>query len=330
MIKRRLLAHAVLIASLYIPLNVNADQSALTCDVCSKLDTLNTTETSTNNFLQKLLAIVTDALFGNFYSIDNTMSAFTAVPAVENNGYSDQQALLTAIETSYQGSSDQDATFTNNYSTLFNDYFLGGKTPFNPSDASISALYLNPTDPASYYSDDQSLSARRYIMLVSGAAESKLRKPDSWLTENGADTKDEKTKIRQQVTDYYTFSAMQSAVADNFAYIYGLNTGQAIDGSLDQYSSGMISASGLLTYIQSQKAENVDWYSQLKTLGVADLLREQAILLGGSFLMLSRIEEDLRRLLVTNSVQTSLNIMTTQTQATALSSVPTSVDVGIR
>ncbi|MCD8499830.1 MAG: hypothetical protein LRY43_01665 [Gammaproteobacteria bacterium] len=133
-----------------------------------------------------------------------------------------------------------------------------------------------------------------------------------------------KKKIRTEVSSYYTYSAIQSAIADNFAYIYGLNTGQTIDGTLKDYSSTFMSESGIINYILSQKAVNPDWYDQINNMGVIGLMREQTILLGGSFLMLTRIEESLKRILVTNSAQTTLSLIGSKALSDTLSELPVS------
>ncbi len=330
MTKRRLLAQTALASLLYFSLNTGA-QAQSSCDTCAQLSTLNSyaQDTSTNtatssSLLQQLLQTVTLALFGTFYDIGNSMAAFTAIPAVQNNGYADQQALLHTVETTYKGSKESDSTIINNYKTIFDNYLLpeGNGASFNEDNASIAALYLNPSE-ASFYSEDQRLAAQRYIILASGAAMSKVRKPSSdWLTVSDDNTDKDKEKIRNNVSAYYTYSAIESAIADNFSYIYGLNTGQVIDGTLENYNGSTISESGLLKYIQSQKAENEEWYDQLKNMGVTGLMREQTILLGGSFLMLSRIEEDLRRILITNSAQTSLTLIGTQTLTQIISQIP--------
>lgn len=328
MIKRRFLAHTLLIGLLYLPLNSNAQQ-ATTCDTCSQLNTISDNTTQSNNLLQKLLETVTRALFGSLYNLGNTMTAFTAIPAVQNNRYTDEQTLLHTIETTYQGSSDEGKTLDNNYNAIFNNYLLPGGESFDANNASIAALYLNPSD-TNFYSEDQRLTAQRYIALASGAAMSTVRKPsNTWLTVSKDSSDKDKKNIRQKVSSYYTFSAIQSAIADNFAYIYGLNTGQPIEGTLDNYSKAMISESGLITYILSQKAENQDWYTQLKDMGIIGLLREQTILLGGSFLMLTRIEEDLRRILVTNSAQATLALLGTQTLTDAISQIPKPPQVNV-
>lgn len=313
MIKRYFLMSSLLAALIYFP-SYSFSQTIPTvpCDTCSQISELNSTADSIENTLEKLLTLMTTVLFGEVYDLGNTMTAFTAVPAVQNNAYSDEQALLHAIEKTYQGNTEENKTLENNYTTIFNDYLLSQNKVFDSSNASISSLYLNPSSN-NPYSEDQRLAAQRYIMLVSGAAMSTARMPSSeWLTINSDNSEKDKDKIRQNVSTYYTYSAMQSAIADNLAYIYGLNTGQTIDGSLDNYSNSMISESGLINYIASQKAENETWYNNLKNMGILSLLREQTILLGGGFLMLTRIEEDLRRLLVTNSIQTSLILVAAQ------------------
>lgn len=332
MIKRHLLARAVVAGLLYLPLSTSV-QAQATCDTCAQMTTLNSyaQDTSTNtatssSLLQQLLQTVTLALFGTFYDIGNSMVAFTTIPAVQNNGYADQQSLLRTVETTYKGSKENGGTLINNYNTIFDNYLLpeGKGASFNENYASIASLYLNPSE-AGFYTEDQRLAAQRYIILASGAAMSKVRKPSNdWLRVSN-DTKDkDKAKIRDSVSAYYTYSAIESAIADNFSYIYGLNTGQTIDGTLENYNGSTISESGLLNYIQSQKAENEDWYEQLKNMGVTGLMREQTILLGGSFLMLSRIEEDLRRILITNSAQTSLTLIGTQTLTQVISQIPKS------
>ena len=98
MIKRHLLAQAVVASLLYLPLSTSV-QAQATCDICAQMTTLNSyaQDTSTNtatssSLLQQLLKTVTIALFGTFYDIGNSMVAFTAIHAVQNNGYADQQS----------------------------------------------------------------------------------------------------------------------------------------------------------------------------------------------------------------------------------------------
>jgi hypothetical protein len=124
MMKQRLLTNILSLSMLYFPLNGLAQSSS--CDTCSQLTTLNTSaqQVSSNtadisNLLQQLLEVTTRALFGSLYDFGNTMSAYTAIPAVQNNGYTDQQDLLHSVEITYQGSPDENATLTNNYSTIF-------------------------------------------------------------------------------------------------------------------------------------------------------------------------------------------------------------------
>lgn len=333
MIKRSFLTPALLASLLYFSLNAEVRAQSSSCDTCTQLSTLNSyaQDTSTNTAASSgFLERITQALFGIFYHLGedfgNTAVAFTAVPAIQKNSYADQLSLLHAIETTYKGndSNDSNTTLIKNYNTIFNNYLLDKGKTFDENNASIAALYLDPS-AATFYSDDQKLTAQRYIALASGAAMSQVRKPSSdWLKVGSTNPDADKTKIRNSVSAYYTYSAIESAIADNFSYIYGLNTGQPItDGDgLKNYNGNMISETGIFTYIQSQKVENPTWYNTIGSMGVIDLLQEQTILLGGSFLMLSRIEEDLRRILITNSAQTSLTLIGTQLLTQTVSQIP--------
>lgn len=320
-----------------------AVQAQASCDTCSQLTQLNayaedtnTYTVATNTTLNTLLERVTLALFGALPALGNgsVAAAFSVVPTVQSNGYAEQQALLHTLETAYQGNADKDSTLINNYSIIFGDYLLqnaNSATSFNTANASIAALYLDPSKPG-FYSEAQQAQAETYIKLVSGTALSQLRKPSSdWLTVHSGKEDPDRAFIRNQVSNYYTYSALQSAITDNFTYIYGLNKGKKITGSLDDYTESSISESGLFTYIQTQKPENPDWYKQIGGMGVVGLMREQTILMGGCFLMLSRIEEDIRRLLVTNSAQASLLLIAAQSisqsmsQSTAQKPLPTNL-----
>lgn len=318
MTKKQFLVHATLASILSLPLSANAQS----CDTCAQLTTLNTyaqdidtNSTTSNNTLSSILTLLTNALFGTLPSLANTQVALTNVHSAQNNSYLAQQELLHTVETVYNGSSSDDATLTNNYKTIFENYLLqenDSASSFDPNNASISSLYVNPSI-AGAYSDEQKLAAQRYIMLASGAAMSVAKKPGTWLSINKDNPDPDRKKIRNTVSAYYTYSAIESAIADNLSYVYGLNTPQPlIDGPLENYEGDIISESGLFTYIQSQKIENPDWYQEIGTMGVGGLLKEQTVLLGSCFLMLSRIEEDLRRLLITNSVQTTLSLSTIQ------------------
>ncbi|MCD8524201.1 MAG: hypothetical protein LRY67_00030 [Gammaproteobacteria bacterium] len=331
MIKPYFLVRTLVVSLLLTPIAASADSASSACDTCSQLQIISaysqdtsTNTAATNSWLQQLIGVVTNALFGTLYDLGNTMTAFTAIPALQNNGYNDQLSLLHTVETTYQGNSDKNATLENNYKTIFNNYLLPNGGTFDVNNASIATLYLNPSS-AGYYTDDQRLAAQRYIVLASGAAMSTMRKPSQdWLKiDDKSANKDEK-KIRTEVSSYYTYSAIQSAIADNFAYIYGLNTGQTIDGTLKDYSSTFMSESGIINYILSQKAVNPDWYDQINNMGVIGLMREQTILLGGSFLMLTRIEESLKRILVTNSAQTTLSLIGSKALSDTLSELPVS------
>lgn len=309
-------------------------QSSSSCDTCANLATLNTyaQDTSTNTaeasgLLQTLLTRITLALFGALPALGNgsVAAAFSIAPTVENNAYTEQQTLLHSIETAYQGNSNDDGAFANNYSTIFGDYLLqteNSVASFDEKNASIAALYLDPSK-ATFYDDTQQIQAENYVKLASGVAVSHMRKPSSdWLTISSDHENRDKTNIRKKVSSYYTYSALQSAIADNFTYIYGLNKGKKITGTLEDYPESSISESGLFTYIATQKPENPDWYKQLAGMGIVGLLREQAILTGASFLMLSRIEEDLHRILITNSTQATIALIGTQALSDKLSSVP--------
>lgn len=326
---------ALSLSLLYSALDNTAQAQQSSCDTCSQLSTLNAyaADTSTNtaassSLLEQLLKTVTNALFGILPALGNgsMMAAFTTIPAVEKSAYDDEKAIQANTEAYFQGSTD-DATLTNNYSAIFHNYLLqedNSSPNFDANNASIASLYLHPDQP-SFHNEDQNKIAANYIYLVSGAAASAMRKPSSdWLTISGDHTNRDKKNVRQTVSLYYTYSAMQSAIADNFAYIYGLNTGKAFNGKLENYSDAMISESGLFSYIQSQKVENKDWYKQLAGMGVVSILKEQTILMGGCFLMLSRIEEDMRRLLITNSTQTSLLILGSQALSAKFAQQPQS------
>lgn len=292
-------------------------QAQSSCDTCAQLTTLNTYSEDSNTTLNKLLERVTYALFGTLPALGNgnTMAAFSIIPSLNSNAYQQQQTMLTTVETNYQGRDDDDKTLNNNYHRIFNDFLLkqeGSISSFDEKKASISSLYIDPSKPT-FYNDTQQAQAEAYIQLASGVAVSQMRKPSAtWLT-IGSNENSDKTNIRKKVGSYYTYSALQSAIADNFAYIYGLNKGKKITGNLKDYSESSISESGLFTYIQKEKPENPAWYSELTGMGVVSLLREQTILLGASFLMLARIEADLRRILVTNSAQATIALIGTQT-----------------
>lgn len=330
MITKRFLAKTTLVSLLCLPFTLNAQSS--TCDSCAQLNTLNayakdidTNTGSSSNQLAQLIETLTQALFSTLPSFGNTMVTFRNIPDVESHAYADQQALLHSIETVYRGSSSNDATLTDNYKSIFENYLLqqnDSAPSFDSTNASIASLYVDPSVPGAY-TEEQRLAAQRYIMLVSGAAMSTAQAPSSsWLKISNDNMDADKKKIRSAVSAYYTFSAIQSAIADNFAYVYGLNTGQKIDSTLEDYNGETISASGLFTYIQTQKIENPDWYMELGSVGVGGLLKEQTILLGSCFLMLSRIEEDLRRILITSSVQTSMTLTTAQSTSQALTKMP--------
>lgn len=318
MTTKQLLAHAALASLLYLPLSANAQS----CDTCAQLSTLNaysqdidTNAATSSNTLSSLLTLLTNSIFSVLPSLGNTQVALTNIHNVQSDGYLAKQGLLSAVETSFNGSSNTDATMTNNYKTIFQNYLLqqeDSASSFDPRNASIASLYVNPAIAGSY-SDEQKLTAQRYIMLASGAAISTAKKPGSWLKIDSNNADADKKRIRTTVSNYYTLSAIQSAIADNFAYIYALNTPQPlINGPLDNYNGNTISESGLFTYIASQKIENPDWYQEIGTMTIGGLLKEQTVLLGSCFLMLSRIEEDLRRLLITNSTQVTLSLATAQ------------------
>lgn len=330
---RFLAATTLSFSLLYAALN-NSAEAQSTCDTCAQLTTLNTytQDTSTNTatevtLLQQLLQTVTNALFGVLPALGNgnIMAAFTTLPTVEKSVYNDTKIVQTNSETYYQGSTAGSGTLTSNYNTIFHNYLLqeeDSSSSFDPKNASISSLYLNPNE-APFHTQDQNIIAANYIYLASGAAASQMRKPSSdWLTVSSDHKSRDQNKIRKMVSSYYTYTAIQSAIADNFAYIYGLNTGKKFSGTLENYSGSMISESGLFDYIQSQKVENPAWYQQLSGMGVVGILKEQTILVGGCFLMLSRIEEDLRRLLIINSAQTSISLMGTSTLTEQLSKLP--------
>ena len=323
MTTKQLLAHTVLASLLYLPLSAHAQS----CDTCTQLSTLNTytqdidtNSTASSNTLSSILTLLTNSMFSTLPSLGNTQVALTNIHDAQNNSYLAQQELLTAVQTTFNGSSGTDATLTDNYKTIFQNYLLqeeDSAPSFDPSNASIASLYVNPAVAGSY-SEEQKLAAQRYIMLASGAAISTAQMPGSWLKVSSDNPDPDRKKIRSTVSTYYTLSAVQSAIADNFAYIYGLNTPQPlINGPLDNYNGDIISESGLFTYIQSQKIENPDWYQEIGTMGVSALLKEQTVLLGSCFLMLSRIEEDLRRLLITNSTQVTLSLGMAQSMSQA-------------
>ncbi|MES2203762.1 MAG: hypothetical protein V4496_00925 [Pseudomonadota bacterium] len=330
---KQFLAHTMLASLLYLPISAKAQSTS--CDTCSQLSTLNTsaqtisTNTATTTTeLYSILELLTNALFSELPSLGNTQVALTNINNAQNSSFNAQQTLLHDVEKAYQGSSSTNATLSNNYQAIFKNYLLkedGSATSFDANNTSIAALYVNPSIPG-YYSPEQQEAARNYIMLASGAAMSTAQAPGSWLTDK-IDDKDPdpgKKSVRSVVSAYYTYSAIQSAITDNFAYIYGLNTPQPlIDGPLENYSGGStISESGLFTYIASQKIENPKWYEEIGSMGMWGLLKEQTVLLGSCFLMLSRIEEDLRRILIMNSVQTTMTLTTLQSTSQALANMP--------
>ncbi|MCD8499831.1 MAG: hypothetical protein LRY43_01670 [Gammaproteobacteria bacterium] len=188
MIKPYFLVRTLVVSLLLTPIAASADSASSACDTCSQLQIISaysqdtsTNTAATNSWLQQLIGVVTNALFGTLYDLGNTMTAFTAIPALQNNGYNDQLSLLHTVETTYQGNSDKNATLENNYKTIFNNYLLPNGGTFDVNNASIATLYLNPSS-AGYYTDDQRLAAQRYIVLASGAAMSTMRKPSQdWL-----------------------------------------------------------------------------------------------------------------------------------------------------
>ena len=309
-----------LVASLFIASTSYAD-----CDTCSQLVTMNTTlnniyavdtsilanSASVASSMDKLLQLLTTALFGILPSISNSMAEFTIVPGVQSNTYAEQQSLRTTLDLAYQGSAEENQTFKNNYKTLFSNYLLGGDgaTSLDTAFMSASSLYLDPSKPG-YYNETQKSNAKRYVALLSGSAADHLRIPSSaWLSNKDNKGQD---NIRTVVSNYYTFNAIHSAIADNLAYVYALNTGHDLQGSLNNYSDSMISESGLLTYIQQNKVENQNWFKQLAVISLSSTMKEATILIAGCFLELQRIEELQRRILVTESTSTSLLMMTTQ------------------
>lgn len=347
MTSKQFLARGILAGLLYLPFSANAD-GILTCDTCSKLNSIekseqnistntenistNTQNISTNTStasteLYDILTLLTNALFSELPSLGNTQVALTNIHDAQNNSFNTQQTLLHDIETTYKGNSSTDGTLTDNYQAIFKGYLLkesGSASSFDPNNASIAALSLNPS-VAGYYSPEQQEAARNYILLASGAAMSTAQAPGSWLTDKIDDKNPDpgKKQVRSAVSAYYTYSAIQSAIADNFAYLYGLNTPQPlIDGPLEDYSGSTISESGLFTYIESQKIENPKWYEEIGGMGMWGLLKEQTVLLGSCFLMLSRIEEDLRRILIMGSVQTTMTLTALQSTSQALANAP--------
>jgi hypothetical protein len=295
------------------------------CDTCSELVTMNTTlnniyaadasiEANTASIadsMNKVLQVLTSALFGTVPSIGNSMAEFTIIPGVQSNTYAEQQSIRSTLDTAYQGSAEENQTFKGTYKTLFSNYLLGGDgaTSLDNGFISASALYLDPSKTG-YYDETQKANAQRYIALLSGAATNHLRTPSSaWLSNK--DNK-EQENTRNVVSSYYTYNAIHSAIADNLAYVYALNTGHDLQGSLNNYSSSMISESGLVTYIQQNKVQNQNWFKQLAVMSLSGTLKEATILIAGCFMELQRIEELQRRLLVTQSTNTALLMMTTQ------------------
>lgn len=294
------------------------------CDTCQQFSTLNTTAekmegdtATTSSTLDTLLQRITLALFGTLPALGNgnVMAAFSILPTMQSDNYDTQKDILNKLETGYQGSTNSNSTLTDNYRQIFGDYLLQEEDSvanFDEKKASIASLYLDPAE-TSFYSEEQQAAAETYIKLVSGTAASNMHKPSSdWLTISSAHESRDKKNIRHTVSSYYTFSALQSAIADNFAYLYSLNKGEKIVGTLSDYAGTSISQNGLLRYIQTQKTENPEWYSQIGGMGMVGLLKEQTILMGGCFMMLSRIESDLRRILVTTSVQATIGLIGTQ------------------
>lgn len=294
------------------------------CDTCSQMITMNTTLSgiytntgSMTSAMSKLLELLTLALFSTVPSISDSMAEFTIIPSLQNSTYTEQQRMRQILDTAYQGSSEENQTFKSIYQTLFNNYLLGGDgaTSIDPAIMSAASLYLDPSQPG-YYDETQKANAQRYIALLSGSAVDRLRTPaNSWLSNKESKDQD---NVRNVVSNYYTFNAIHSAIADNLAYIYALNTGHTLEGSLNDYGQSMMSESGLLTYIQHSKITNEDWFTQLAVMPLSGVLKEATILIAGCFLELQRIEEIQRRLLVTESTSTSLLMMTTQDLAQKL------------
>lgn len=308
-----------------------ADDSS--CNSCQELSNISDSTaqvaestsflSSISSSMEGILIGATNALFGNLPDTDYSPAEFSAIPAVQNAAFEDQRELLSAVEKNYHGSYEEDQTPIDSYSNIFGSYLLqnsDGSTntdTFDPANASATALFLNPSE-AGYYTDEQKAAAETYIQLLSGAALSSQRVPDpSWL-HNGTQKKDAMT--RRMVSQYYTFNAMQSLIADNLSYIYGLNTGHDMDGEIPSYDDSKISESGLIKFIQLDKVENSKWYEDLSSMAISALLQEQVILTAGAFLELTRIEQLLRRQLATESASASTTLTLVQGLGKAMAS----------
>lgn len=298
---------------------LSATSAYADCDSCQELSTIsNNTAAIANNTsflgemassIQGIILTTTNALFGQLPDIANTTAQYAAIPSVQDAAFEDQRALLSEIETTFKGSVNDGETAEDAYKNIFDNYLIDDGAPsFNSANASAASLFLNPSK-ADYYNEEsgQKAAAEKYIQLLSGAALASQRAPDkSWL--KNSDNKNKKF-TRAMVSQYYTFNATQSLIADNLAYVYGMNTGHDMNGSLDDYSGSTISESGLLKYIQLNKVENEDWYTQLGTMAISAIMQEQTILMAGAFLELTRIEGLLRRQLVTESASASTSLI---------------------
>lgn len=304
---------------------------AQSCDSCTNAIIDNTGDTANNtahtanytadtanntsliaSYMKEVVDMLTVALFSSAPNIGSNMPAFVALPEAQTNAYSDQLTQLKTIEQNFQGSSDEDQTLIDNYKNIFGNYLLQNNdsiSEFSTDNVSVASLYTDPSEPNYYRNDDEISAAQKYIQIVSGSASSTWQKPSSdWLKINDDTVEKDEKKIRKYVSNYYTYMAIQSAIADNFAYIYSLNTGYSMDGGLSNYDDSKISEMGLINYLLNE-IESTDWYSNVAVLSLSNAAKIATVLLGGCFLELVRIEHVLDRLLITQSAQSTLDLV---------------------
>lgn len=337
----KLISHLGLVASISVALFSTTAQAS--CDSCTNAIIENTAATADNtativSYMDELVQKVSTAMFSSAPAVGGNMPAFVAIPATQNLAYGDQLTQLEIMEKNFQGSSETDQTLIDNYKNIFGNYLLQGSdsiTDFPIANVSVASLYTDPslysasstdTSEPNFYSDDQAAIAQKYIQIVSGSANSSWQKPDSTWLKIGDKTKGkDKKKIRKYVSNYYTYVAIQSAIADNFAYIYSMNTGYTLDGTLSNYDGSKINEMGLIDYLLRQ-IETEDWYTNIAALSLSSAMKVATVLLGGCFLELVRIEHVLNRLLVTQSAQSTLDVMNgtvlTQNMAVAEDNMP--------
>jgi hypothetical protein len=289
---------------------------AQSCDSCTNTIIENTAATADNTagieaYMEELVGNMTTAMFSSAPAVGSNMPAFVAIHKAQTNAYGDQLTQLKTMEENFQGSSDEDQTLITNYQNVFGDYLLQNEksiSEFSADNVSVASLYTDPSTPSYYRNDDEVSAAQKYIQIVSGSASSSWQKPGSWLEINDDSADKDEKKIRKYVSNYYTYMAIQSAIADNFAYIYSLNTGYSIDGSLSNYDDSSISEMGLVDYLLNQ-IESEEWYSDVAALSISSAMKVATVLLGGCFLELVRIEHVLDRLLITQSAQSTLDLV---------------------